>query len=249
MTFNWQDEALKQVADDFENAGDKAKADRLRHFMQGASAIASEGGSLDTPGQTPRLEAWVGERLPELAHGRTTTDIGMYWRRRLTLEGQFRRIQQADLAAGRTRVGEDWGPIIQQAEDGLKAVRNDEERMIDLTLRRLSKAERLEVIADAHGKIRKPRAMAEPISASSPRRSSTRSRLTFAAPRAASPKYRSDLLLRSDRPIRQLAQTAGGRNGGLLPRRCAAGARAVGTVPARSRSSRRADTQTSRPWE
>jgi hypothetical protein len=147
----WQDDLLDKVAEEYDRAGDKAKASRFRHLLQGARAIAADG---DDP--TP----WVVERIPEIAHGRTPTDIGMYWRRWRTLAAEFRKVVKGDTLAGRVREPAGWHSIIERAEERLAQVTNDEGSIIKLAWRRLTEAERLEVIATPRGRVRDPEVMA-----------------------------------------------------------------------------------------
>jgi len=157
---DWRDRTLNVIAKDYERGGQQAKADRLRHFLQGARAIVSENGRFDTLGRAPRLEAYVSERLPELSHGRPVTTIGPYWRRWRTLTGEFRRIRDDDLLVGRRREASEWHPAIEQAEAGLTRVKKDEGGYVNLASRRLSAAERDEVIATPRGIVREPDVMA-----------------------------------------------------------------------------------------
>ena len=150
------------LSDDEARSGRRARADRLRHFLESARAIASENGRLDTPGRTPRLEAWITERLPELAHGRPVTTIGPYWRRWQTLMSEFQAVLDDDLLVGRRREVADWHPIVERIERAnLRAVKDDAGQPLNLVSRRLTSGERDQVITmDRRHTIRTPDEMA-----------------------------------------------------------------------------------------
>jgi hypothetical protein len=156
---DWRDRVLDRIADDYERSGEQAKADRLRHFLRDAREIASWNGDLDTPGEQPRLEQWVTERLDELAHGRPVTTIGVYYRTLLALTCEFRLISDDDDAP---HDAPGWLPVVERLETMLFEPQfvNDDGKSIRLARRHLTDDQRNEVIATDRGAIRPPHLMA-----------------------------------------------------------------------------------------